>query len=276
MKRNSIDFDKLNSESAKKTYKRVYETIYLIYKDKSESFIKNSELSANSKNAYLNALNWIYLQLGKEDKIAKLIRADVVTKKLPLTKNQIKKALTFLTYDEQVLFRLLIETGMRSEEVNLITKVNEEDGTFLIQGAKGNKDRYVPLPQWREVVGLIKRLQEGKAISYKIIYTMTKKVSKHIHMDVTPHTLRYTFATTQMYENGVPIEVISEIMGHSSLDQTMDYIRLSHKNIRVHFQKQYFKDSELLEEMSKDELLEFYKNNYAKALITIKELEKNV
>ncbi|WP_407933091.1 tyrosine-type recombinase/integrase [Herbiconiux daphne] len=36
---------------------------------------------------------------------------------------------------------------------------------------------------------------------------------------MTPHSLRYTYATN-LYNSGVELPVISDLLGHSSLDQT--------------------------------------------------------
>ena len=38
---------------------------------------------------------------------------------------------------------------------------------------------------------------------------------------ITPHTLRHTFAT-RAFESGIPPKVVQQILGHSSLEMTMD------------------------------------------------------
>lgn len=43
---------------------------------------------------------------------------------------------------------------------------------------------------------------------------------------ITFHTARHTFATTVMLTNGVPIETVSQMMGHKSLCQTQHYLKV--------------------------------------------------
>ncbi|MBB6130927.1 site-specific integrase [Mucilaginibacter lappiensis] len=45
------------------------------------------------------------------------------------------------------------------------------------------------------------------------------------------HTARYTFATTITLSNGVPIETVSEMLGHKSLKQTQHYAKLLDQRI---------------------------------------------
>lgn len=47
-------------------------------------------------------------------------------------------------------------------------------------------------------------------------------VSKELHM----HLARHTFATTVTLSNGIPIETVSAMLGHSSLKQTMHYAKI--------------------------------------------------
>ena len=48
---------------------------------------------------------------------------------------------------------------------------------------------------------------------------------------LTFHMARYTFATTVTLMNGVPIESISKILGHSNITTTIVYARVSQSKI---------------------------------------------
>jgi len=51
-----------------------------------------------------------------------------------------------------------------------------------------------------------------------------------IHKNITFHVARHTFATTVLLSNGVPIETVSKLLGHTKLSTTQIYARvLEHK-----------------------------------------------
>lgn len=55
-------------------------------------------------------------------------------------------------------------------------------------------------------------------------------------VNVTPHRFRHTFAT-EMLERGVPIDVVSELLGHRNLSSTQVYATVSNKRLRTEWEK---------------------------------------
>ena len=55
-----------------------------------------------------------------------------------------------------------------------------------------------------------------------------KEIAKDcgIHKNLTFHVARHTFATTVMLSNGVPLETVSKLLGHTKLSTTQIYVRV--------------------------------------------------
>ena len=52
-----------------------------------------------------------------------------------------------------------------------------------------------------------------------------------IKKNITMHIARHTFATTVTLSNGVPIETVSKLLGHSSLKTTQIYAKVLDQKI---------------------------------------------
>src|SRR5680860_158807 len=52
-----------------------------------------------------------------------------------------------------------------------------------------------------------------------------------IHKNITFHVARHTFATTVTLSNGVPIETVSKLLGHTKLSTTQIYARVLQKKV---------------------------------------------
>ena len=70
-----------------------------------------------------------------------------------------------------------------------------------------------------------------------------------IEKHVTFHVARHTFATTVTLSNGVPIETVSKLLGHSKLSTTQIYARVIEtkisedmQNLMLRIEKKKYKD----------------------------------
>lgn len=170
-------------------------------------------------------------------------------------------------------FELLIMTGMRAEEITLINpeEINHEKGIFFVRGAKGNKDRFIPIPKGFNLNE--KFLEDFKTIGYQPLYREIKKIGEFLEQPCSPHSLRYTFATTRMYENDVKLEVIQELMGHSTIEQTLGYIKFSTKNMIIEFNKQFLDDLEVIKNKDWEYQAQHYKRLYSELLLKMEGLK---
>jgi site-specific recombinase XerD len=58
-----------------------------------------------------------------------------------------------------------------------------------------------------------------------------------INKRITTHSGRHTFATTVSLSNGVPLEIVSELLGHSSIRTTKTYAKIESKYLEQEVQK---------------------------------------
>ena len=139
------------------------------------------------------------------------------------------------------VLQILYGCGLRvSEVVRLkITDIDSIAMRVLVEHAKGQKDRVVPLPKlllenlrqyyknYRPKTYLFEG-QNGGKYSVKSIQEITKKcaLAAGIQKKVTPHMLRHSYATHQL-ENGVNIRYIQTLLGHNSIKTTEIYTNIS-------------------------------------------------
>lgn len=156
-----------------------------------------------------------------------------------------------LTKLELVIIELLYSCGLRvSELVNLkITDINLQSKYIMCTG-KGNKERIVPIGSVaikrikdyftdRELFVIKNKLntknllvnEQGKFISRQDIYNLVHSQGELINKNISPHTLRHSFAT-HLLENGADLRVVQELLGHSDVATTQLYTHISKKRIK--------------------------------------------
>ena len=152
---------------------------------------------------------------------------------------------------EITIIELLYSCGLRVSELANI-KINEIDlnAKYIRCFGKGSKERIVPignkaisalkkyLPQ-REI--LLKKYnlnskklllnENGRFLTRQDIYNFIHKQGKKIHKNISPHTLRHSFAT-HLLENGADLRVVQELLGHSDVSTTQLYTHISKKRLK--------------------------------------------
>lgn len=152
---------------------------------------------------------------------------------------------------ERAMFELLYAAGLRvSELVGLnLNNVNMEMNYVRCIG-KGSKERIVPIGDEAKValkLYLVDRnflLQKfdkkteklflkdnAEPITRQETYKMIQNLGNCLNKNVTPHTIRHSFAT-HMLENGADLRVVQELLGHSDVSTTQLYTHISKKRLK--------------------------------------------
>lgn len=156
-----------------------------------------------------------------------------------------------LTPLEHVIMELLYSCGLRvSELVNL--KINDIDlsSKYVRCFGKGSKERIIPIGEQAKFVikeflptrdFLIKKFglttknllikDNGHFVTRQDIYNFIHNQGKLIHKNISPHTLRHSFAT-HLLENGADLRVVQELLGHSDVSTTQLYTHISKKRLK--------------------------------------------
>ena len=160
-----------------------------------------------------------------------------------LEDDTLKKLLKIITDPrDQAILSLMLRCGLRVGEVaNLkIEDLNLFARELRFVG-KGDKERVAPIPD--EIFDLLKKCvkirpkeapkffwnkkQPRKAVKINSIQRLVKRYAKKAGVgEVHCHLLRHTFAR-QMIENGVERTVLRDLMGHSNINSTDVYGKLS-------------------------------------------------
>ncbi len=188
-------------------------------------------------------------------KVEKKLPQILSTKEVELLLEQ-PKCVDLKGFRDKAMLELLYATGIRvSELISLdISDIDMDMG--FIRCSKGNKERMVPIGSlaiqaMQEYIEKARKLliqdkgQEALFVNinggrltrqgfWKIIkqYKNQAKISK----DITPHTLRHSFAA-HLLENGADLRSIQEMLGHSDISSTQIYAQIAKNKIKDIYKK---------------------------------------
>ena len=159
-------------------------------------------------------------------------------------------------YRDKAMLEVMYATGIRvTELIDLdVDDVNLELGTIKCAGSK--KSRSIPLyPAALKALkayindirrGMITDPDEtalfvninGVRMSRQGFWKILKyyQAAAHIEKEITPHTLRHSFAV-HLLENGADIGSVQELMGHSDISSTQLYTHMINQKLKSVYDK---------------------------------------
>lgn len=235
---------------------------YLAYlQEQGKSGATVSRVLASLKNFYGYVVSTGFLEASP---VTAQIHVERGEKKLPqiLTGREVElllaqpACLDAKGFRDKAMLELMYATGIRvTELIELnVDDVNLDIATVKCSGAK--KTRAIPLypaalkalSQYiREVrPGMIAEPGEralfvninGVRMSRQGFWKILKhyQATAHIDKDITPHTLRHSFAV-HLLENGADLNSVQELMGHSDISSTQMYTHMINQKLKSVYEK---------------------------------------
>ncbi|MEG2348245.1 MAG: tyrosine recombinase [Clostridia bacterium] len=220
---------------------------HLLEDGKSNSTISRCTASIKSLYRYL-----VSKKLA-ETNIADNVKSPKVDRKEPmiLTSSEIEKLLEQPNLSElkgqrdKAMLEILYASGIRVTELISLRMEDVNLNNGYIRVKKKNTERHIPLGNLalkclkeyiNKVRPLLIRTEEEKTLfintngqkmtrqGYWKILKQYKEQAK-IDKDITPHTIRHSFAV-HMLQNGAEIKTVQELLGHTDVASTMMYSQM--------------------------------------------------
>jgi integrase/recombinase XerD len=214
------------------------------------------KLRPRSVMLQMAALRFLFLKVlkrrySRDDlPLPKLLRRQIPTVLSPHEVARLIAAAANLRH--RTILMTLYSTGMRRAELcHLRTEdIDKERMVIHIRQGKGGKDREVPLsPKLLDQLRTYYRSLKHKCgwlfpsiqtrhcdepMTDKTIWHACRQAARRagITKNVHPHTLRHSFAT-HLLDSGAELPVIQILLGHSDPRDTMIYLHLSTRKLRV-------------------------------------------
>lgn len=178
-----------------------------------------------------------------------------------LTEDEINQLLAApdIATEEGVRDRALIEVmyaaGLRVSELISLKQadVDVQAGLVVCHG-KGSKERRVPIGKsaihWLQQYSALRAgygkttsphlfLNRGKPITRQFAWSMIKRYANKAGVkDISPHTLRHSFAT-HLLQHGADSRSVQALLGHSDISTTQIYTHITDRHLRNSYDKHH-------------------------------------
>ncbi len=212
------------------------------------AYMMSDKKAASSSIVLIKAaLKFYYHEVLKKPVVT--LKAPKIDKKLPtvLSKEEVKSLIgAAQTMKSRLILEMLYSSGLRlSECISIkIKDLDLKEKMGWVRSGKGRKDRQIILAE-HLIEDLNKYLsiktpedylftnKKKVPLSSRNIQKIVKSAAKraNINKEVTPHTLRHSFAT-HLLDAGTDLRRIQELLGHSSIQTTQIYTKVSSEELK--------------------------------------------
>ncbi len=212
------------------------------------SYLANvKQLSAASVNQHLAALRGLARHHGRPLTVKGMKK--VMPPVEPLNGREIGRLMAVLEGPQWLdkrnvaMVSLMVRAGLRVSEVVALRigdlELSDRKGQVTVRQGKGLKERTVPLSRkaraevkaYLEVrpsfAGqLVFVSQAGRPLAARDVQRLVSNAARQagIRSEVTPHTLRHSFATRALRDGKVDLPTLSQMLGHENLATTARYL----------------------------------------------------
>lgn len=174
------------------------------------------------------------------DSEATFLNSEEQTKLLDACKTPLEKALTLT----------LLRSGVRISELLNIQTDDVYEGSIVIRSGKGQKPRLVFISEDATLAIKLYHHQLGFRPLYLISDRSGQRISRqyahrlvvgvadraNIRKNITPHTLRHTYATN-MLKAGAKIQDVQKLLGHANIQNTLIYLHFTDDYLKEEYEK---------------------------------------
>ena len=231
-------------------------------------YLEDNKFAAATVSRNIASLKAFYHYMVQEgivaEDISESLKAPKIEKKVPeiMSPDEVVRLLEQPSGNspkeirDKAMLELLYATGIRVTELITLKLSDVNMPMSFILCRDRNKERIIPFGTaaknalTKYLDGTRDEMLENKASDvlfancsgqpmsrqgfWKLIKYYAKKAD--IKADITPHTLRHSFAA-HLVENGADLRSVQEMLGHSDISTTQIYAHLNHNHIREVYAK---------------------------------------
>ena len=209
--------------------------------------LKDRDLAGSTINQAQCAIRFLFTEVLHRPWELERFRCHRLGKKLPVapTRNEVYDLFAKIqNFKHRTILMTIYSAGLRLGEAThlRVADIDSETMRILIRSGKGQKGRYVMLSKMllgnlRDYYVVYRPNRKGwlfpgkdprRPISNSSVQRVLARARRAagIEKRITPHSLRHGFAV-HLLESGTNLKYIKELLGHSSIQTTMKYLRLA-------------------------------------------------